>query len=57
LRKGGILKPCPLCRKGELPPLERGIEGDLMRIVLNNNINNNLDVYFQRKLKKVNGEK
>jgi len=24
------------------------MEGDLMRIVLNNNINNNLDVYFQR---------
>jgi len=29
------------------------MEGDLMRIVLNNNINNNLDVYFQRKARGV----
>jgi len=33
------------------------MEGDLMRIVLNNNINNNLDVYFQRKIERKSGRK
>jgi len=45
------ISPNPSLPKRGTSPLEkRGMEGDLMRIVLNNNINNDLDVYFQRKL-------
>jgi len=44
------ISPNPsLPKRGTSPFRKGGVEGDLIRIVLNNNINNDLEVHFRVK--------